>query len=362
MAGEAAGTVSKWRSVAEFAHLSKETSHGLYTLQCIDSDEVFDDIQELAKHTYGGHDFITVMFHKWLAAPTTWLCGVRYESGDSQAEGARQAGIVAFMIVDLLDDGHTGWLEALRVHPTHRKQGLGRWISSLAAWVAEGVPGCKRIRYTTTTHNGASLSIAKGLGMQQSAQWVFTAEKLSPDSSFVAAVTERGSAAASHIGPLTSVEPSGVPEALAGVTASASVVIHDWVARDNTPHTAEEWLQAGLKFFAGSDGSLSWCSSRPVYSGDTLHLCGVVAPSPQSTVAHFAHHLALAQAANAESLWCFSPVDHNAELESWGCSGISGVGDVPQASPVCVMVQREFGVDSTTTSAQPLEEAQGGAV
>ena len=367
MALEASSSSRQWRPVAEFdTPTRKHGTAGSYSLERIQDDSVFADIQELAKHTYDGHDFITVMFHKWLKSAQTYLCGIRYavEGGvstpavpedlpSSQAAAAAEThdqqtlapqGIIAFMLVDMLDAGTTAWLEGLRVHPAHRGQGLAKWISQLCAWQAEHLHGCLRIRYTTTTQNGASLAIASSLGMHQSAQWLFTAEKLTQGSPFVAALQEHASTeAADGISQVAPLEAAAA--LLSDLEPRPAVLIHDWVARQNAPETLTEWAATGVTVHAVGDNpsaGVSWSSTRSVFSGGTVYLCGVASASTPATLSHMLYHLHAAQEKEADALWCFTPHDQAAELESFGCTGIGSVGSVAQASPTCVMVEREL--------------------
>jgi hypothetical protein len=313
---------------------------------------VYPDILELAKHTYDGHDFISVLFHTWLKRPSTsWMCGVRYSSssvkGNSSSKEAPAEGIIAFMMLDLLDDTSTGWLEALRVHPSHRKQGLARKISEVVKWQAQQTARCKRIRYTTTTKNVASLRIATGLGMHEANRWLFIAEPVPLEGSdFTTSLTGRAAACSETKCLLDSIVPcsdESVAATLQFLLPSAPVLLHDWVARNNTASTVAALLAQGAKFYTSKvDGSMSWCSSRAVFSGDTLHLVGVAAGSAQSVAGHMAFHLALAQTHERESMWVFAPAKVQDQLGVWGLSGISGVRNVAQASPICVMVEAEF--------------------
>ena len=373
MAAESCTAASAWLPVSQY-HSAQEWAGpdgGTYTFEALTDKSAHKDVTELAKHTYDGHDFISVLFPVWLARPVSWMCGIRYSlaqvlpsegqttQATQAAEKPRAEGVIAFMLLDMLDTGSTGWLEALRVHPDHRNQGLARKISALVNWQARQRAGCERIRYTTTTRNTASLKIASGLGMQEAQRWLFIAESLTDaSSSFLTSLQRRAQRRAEEsesdedqallqdiIKPCTSVEAA---ERLASVAKQHPVLLHDWVARNNTADTIRELQELDARFFYSTqDGSVSWCTSRAVYSGDMLHLVGLAAPNAASTAAHIAKHNELAQQEARHSLWVFASATHQEQLKAWGLCGIGGVSKVPQASPICVMVQADFGAESS---------------
>ena len=358
----ACGSSAEWQAVESYDGSQEWPGPrgGSYTFEALTDEAPHEDIKELAKHTYDGHDFISVLFPVWLARPgQSWMCGIRYTPHPTCEDFAAEtsvgqprrpaSGIVAFMLLDMLDNGSTGWLEALRVHPDHRKQGLARKISALVNWQAKQRAGCKRIRYTTTTRNKASLKIAAGLGMKEVQRWLFIAEPMGDNTSgFLKALEARSLSPSADQSLLeksiTLCTPAEATEHLAAAAERHPVLLHDWVARNNTQHTVSELQEQKARFFYSiQDGSVSWCSSRAVYSGDMLHLVGLAAPSAASTAAHIALHTRLAQQEQRESLWVFASYAYQQQLTDWGLCGIGGVKNVPQASPVCVMVQADFG-------------------
>ncbi len=357
MAAQADQQTSGWANIDEYAGQTIwHVPGGSYSFEHLCTERVHADINELAKFTYDGHDFISVLFPVWLKKPDTcWMCGIRYTPDTAlsdetieQEQPSKATGIVAFMLLDMLDGGATGWLEALRVHPDHRKQGLARKISSLVNWQAKSKRGCSRVRYTTTTRNQASLKIAHGLGMVETQRWLFIAEPLADTTTdFVQALHALAASTAPDQATLNSsirsCSTTEAASALAGLQEMHPVLLHDWVARNNTPDTVSQLEALGARFFVSDkDGSVSWCSSRAVYSGDLLHLVGLVAPTATSTAAHMAVHCRLAQQEQRSSLWVFASAAYQQELADLGLSGISGVKNVPQASPICVMVEASF--------------------
>lgn len=56
----------------------------------------------------------------------------------------------ALEVLSLLDEGETGWLAALRVHPLARRKGCARRLQQYLVQLAESkLQGIKKLRYTT---------------------------------------------------------------------------------------------------------------------------------------------------------------------------------------------------------------------
>eukprot|EP00040_Diaphanoeca_grandis_P039550 m.259394 g.259394 ORF g.259394 m.259394 type:complete len:368 (+) comp37976_c0_seq1:116-1219(+) len=113
------------------------------------------DITEMARHTYGGHDWIMLEFDNWLESKTSFPFGIEIEGTLKVLE-----------VLRVIDDGETAWLDALRVHPSQRGKGLARRMQQfLVKNALENNPQLKRIRYTTLIHNKASLRLAESVGL-----------------------------------------------------------------------------------------------------------------------------------------------------------------------------------------------------
>lgn len=121
-------------------------------------------IAELASHTYGGNDWIMNAFEGWIASPLDLTLGIVFNGSLRALENLR-----------LVDDGRTGWIEALRVHPTVRRRGLAmRLQSELIKAAKDRWPTIERFRYTTASFIPASLKIANACGMKAVHRWGFS--------------------------------------------------------------------------------------------------------------------------------------------------------------------------------------------
>ncbi len=112
------------------------------------------DILEIAKHTWEGHDYVPYFFDKWLNDENSYPIGIEAEDH-----------IIALANLRVIDNGMTGWMEALRVHPDYRERKLATILTKHVVELAKSIP-VKRIRYTTAADNTISLHLAKSVGMK----------------------------------------------------------------------------------------------------------------------------------------------------------------------------------------------------
>jgi len=122
-----------------------------------------DDIAELAKHTYDGHDWIMTELSNWIQSPNSLPLGIEIDGH-----------IRALEVLRAVDDNRTAWLEALRVHPYHRNQGHAtRLQRHLIRAGTDKFPDLRRVRYTTAGRNGVSIRLAVSCGMEEVYRWGF---------------------------------------------------------------------------------------------------------------------------------------------------------------------------------------------
>jgi len=118
-----------------------------------DSDR--SDIVEISRHIWDGHDYLSSVVDKWLHDPNSHFYGTLVDGH-----------VVAVGNLRLIEDGRTGWMEGLRVHPDYRGKGLANDVTRHIIREAERL-GVQRLRYTTSTENVASLKIARMAGFSK---------------------------------------------------------------------------------------------------------------------------------------------------------------------------------------------------
>lgn len=111
------------------------------------------DVLEIARHTWDGYDYIPFFFDSWFKDESSHPVGIEFDGH-----------IVALANLRVIDDGQTGWMEALRVHPNHRGKGLAVALTQYVVQVAKNIP-VNRVRYTTAIGNATSLHLGETVGM-----------------------------------------------------------------------------------------------------------------------------------------------------------------------------------------------------
>lgn len=114
-----------------------------------------NDIIEISRHIWEGHDYLSSVVDQWLQDPNCHFYGI-------EADGR----IMAVGNLRLVEDGRTGWMEGLRVHPEYRGQGHANELTQYLVRKA-GCIGVQRLRYTTSNRNEASLKLAKMAGFSK---------------------------------------------------------------------------------------------------------------------------------------------------------------------------------------------------
>jgi N-acetylglutamate synthase-like GNAT family acetyltransferase len=130
-----------------------------------------DDVVEISRHIWEGHDYLPSVFDQWLQDPYSNFYGV-------EADGR----VVAVGNLRLVENGKIGWMEGLRVHPDCRGRGFANMITCYFVGRAEDM-GVQRLRYTTAAENAASVKLARRAGfsriLRMAVSWHFKPEPIS---------------------------------------------------------------------------------------------------------------------------------------------------------------------------------------
>ncbi|MHA2426386.1 MAG: GNAT family N-acetyltransferase [Candidatus Thorarchaeota archaeon] len=118
-----------------------------------ESDE--EDILEIARNTWDGHDYLPHYFEEWLQDDKCHTLAI--EEDDH---------IAALANLKIIEEGATGWMEGLRVHPKFRGKGYASILTDHLVDMAKDL-GVKRLRYTTECENEPSLHLAAKIGMER---------------------------------------------------------------------------------------------------------------------------------------------------------------------------------------------------
>ncbi len=247
-----------------------------------------EDVLEIARHTWEGHDYIPYIFDSWLEDKDSHPVGVEYNDH-----------IIALANLRVIDDGRTGWMEALRVHPNHRGKGLATALTQYVVRLAENIP-VYCIRYTTSVGNETSLHLAEAVGMKRkfdlAVHWQENPAEISwRVSSFL----------------LHEVSANEVYQDLINAKLIPfNILVHDWKAFDVTPKglnkiglTARFWVRKhtgslasfSLGFARDASSGLQW--SFTIYASDATEFLN-----------HLSHHVEMAFQSGCTSIFmAFEP-------------------------------------------------------
>jgi N-acetylglutamate synthase-like GNAT family acetyltransferase len=178
-----------------------------------------NDIIEISRHVWEGHDYLLSVADQWLQDPNSNFYGVEV-----------QGHIVAVGNLEVIEDGRTGWMEGLRVHPDYRGRGFAKDITRYFVERAE-LLGVQRLRYTTSTRNFASLKLAKMAGfskiLRMAVCWQFKPKSMPNCMDYPPIRKQSPKRACNLFGTASSIVPHGI-------------LTYDWKAMDNTCENIEE--------------------------------------------------------------------------------------------------------------------------
>jgi GNAT superfamily N-acetyltransferase len=171
-----------------------------------------EDILEIARHTWEGHDYLPYSFDTWLNDRNSHTAGVEHDSH-----------VIALANLRVIENGRTGWMEGLRVHPDYRGKGLASLLTHHVVKIAREIP-VERIRYTTAIGNEKSLHLGETVGMKRkfdlAVHWQDRIDEISWKSS------------------LRPIEEASLeelyPQLLEAALLPYNVLIYDWKALDVT--------------------------------------------------------------------------------------------------------------------------------
>ena len=240
-----------------------------------------DDVAELARHTYGGHDYICEQLPEWCASPACAPHGIEVAGQLVALENAR-----------LLDDGRTLWLEALRVHPTMRRRGLASRLQHGTLHAArQRWPGLQRVRYTTQLTNGASIALARSCGMREAYRWGFVFVPALSVPAFMARAKElRAELAAQTAGKGAGCGHDVLETNAAGLLTvlqqhGDAPLMLDWKVHEATLANVSKLMRSGASAAVREDGSYHLARIRPDAGGAmvtlTVAMPATLAASPK---------------------------------------------------------------------------------
>ncbi len=247
------------------------------------------DILEISRHTWDGHDYLPYFFDSWLTDIDSHTAAIEIDGH-----------VVALANLRIIDNGKTGWMEGLRVHPDYRGTGMATVLTEHVVEMAKKIP-VGRIRYTTAAGNEPSLHLAEKVGMKRkhtyANHWQDQIDKISLSTSH------------QLIEPISPMMYSD--ELHSSKIIPHSIIIYDWKAVDMTPgnfqkisHLAKFWIERenneiqsfSLGFVKEVKSGPEWSST--IYTSNKIHFLNQVT-----------NHLTSALANRCNSLFLIYPLE-----------------------------------------------------
>ncbi len=194
-----------------------------------------NDILEISRHIWKGHDYLSSVVDEWLQDPNCNFYGV-------EADGR----VVAVGSLRIVENGQTGWMEGLRVHPEYRGKGFANEITRYLVRKAECL-NVQRLRYATSDRNAASLKLARMAGfkrvLKMAVFWHLSPKPIPQTEDYP--LIEKASAAEAYR--LLKKNPSIIPH---------GIVEYDWKALDSTLQNLKEISKTHELYIALKNGKV----------------------------------------------------------------------------------------------------------
>jgi N-acetylglutamate synthase-like GNAT family acetyltransferase len=256
-----------------------------------------EDIQEIARHTWGGYDYLPYSFDHWMS------------DSDSHTACIEQDGhVVALANLRIIEDGRTGWMEGLRVHPDYRGRGLASTLTDHVVKTGQKI-GVERLRYTTATTNVESLHLADKIGMERrfdlAVYWHSDPTEIKWSH---------------HDKDVKEAGPKELHSLLKqSQMVSGNVIVYDWKAIDASAQELTGLADISKLWTQVEGGNITSFSLG--FSHDTLHglewSFTVYARDVRAFLDHLSHHIGLAVEAGCDGFFVIFPTMFTETLRSF---------------------------------------------
>jgi len=258
-----------------------------------------EDILEISRHIWEGHDYLPSVFDDWVKDPKSYTCGV-------EADGR----LVAVANLRLIENGRTGWMEGLRVHPEYRGKGFADTLTRHLIEKA-GDLGVLRLRYTTSTENEASLRLAEKFGFVKALEmgvfWNPNPREIRSESNYPPVRKSNPS----EVYKLLQSNPHIMPH---------RVLFYDWKALDSTLEGLKT-LGKSQKFYIALEGekitslSIAYIRHGPEQS---MWAFTIYATETSNFLSHLAHNIAKASKQGVSAVMGTYEIDFEKTLRAVG--------------------------------------------
>ena len=253
-------------------------------------EEDVPELIEIARITWDGHDHLPDMIEHWMS-DNNCIPFVMEMDGK----------VVSVATLKIMDQGKTGWMEGLRVHPEFREKGLAAQMTNHLVHTATNEKLTK-IRLVTATENPAPRKLAESVGMNAIGQYSVFWKGYRRNFKWVHETD--------------TVERIEKSEIINFVQAHAElfpnrVLIHHWDVFDMTPQNIEIITGTAAEFWCGTGSSASLSSGFVNESRYGPEWCFTIyASTPDGFLSNLSTHLHHARSKNIRNLMCIHPPEY----------------------------------------------------
>jgi N-acetylglutamate synthase-like GNAT family acetyltransferase len=243
-----------------------------------------EDILEISRHVWEGHDYLPYVIRAWLQDQNSHTYGIEVDHH-----------IVGLGNLRLVEEGQTGWMEGLRIHPDYQGRGFANKLTKHIIAEAGGLR-VQRLRYTTGVDNLVSLQLAEKARfatlVTMGVAWHANPSSIAPKRSF------------------STVRESSPEEAFKLVRDNSEinpeVLVYDWKALDSTLEgfkTVGESNGFHVAFRKDKFDSFSFGHFRhqPAGSARSFTIYGT---TTDSFLSHLSHHVSMALETDNPAIVC----------------------------------------------------------
>lgn len=242
-----------------------------------------EDVLEIASKTWDGHDYLPYFFDTWLEDKNSLTAAIEYDGH-----------VISLANLRVIENGRTGWMEGLRVHPDYRGKGLASIITKHVVKIARRAK-VERIRYTTAADNEQSLHLGETIRMQRKFDLATYWHEKPGEISWRTPEKSLKDVTSTELFP--ALPDSGL--------LPYNVVIYDWKALDATPEGLDK-IGAIARFWVETEDtgikSFSLGFSRDDKSGQ-MWCFTIYAPDESSFRTHLSHHLSMASESKCDLIF-----------------------------------------------------------
>ncbi|MDH7564177.1 MAG: GNAT family N-acetyltransferase [Candidatus Bathyarchaeota archaeon] len=236
------------------------------------------DILEISRLTWEGHDYLPLVLDDWLNGEDSKMYGVRV--GEH---------VIAVANLRVIENGKTGWMEGLRVHPDHRRKGYADLLTQKLIEAGKQLH-LQRLRYTTGIDNEASVRLAEKHGFTRLCEvGVLFAPRPRKAPKMKAHVSIR-EAEAAEVYALLQRKSNIIPH---------GVLVHDWKALDLSLEALQTIGKDSKFHISLKDDEISSLSfAYPRRRPDLMWTFTIYADGLEGTLSQFAYNLILSERNN----------------------------------------------------------------